>query len=58
MSAHVAHGHAFCLGALDQPTDDAVVEDNFQSILPAEFVGKFMRPGFEHLRLELVSLYH
>ena len=58
MSTHVAHRHAFCLGALDQPTDRTVVEDNFQSMLPAEFVSKFTRTGFEHLRLELVSLYH
>src|SRR5262245_38584320 len=58
MRAQITHGHALGLCALDQATGRALVENNFQSMFLAEFVGEVARSGFEHLRLELVSLSH
>src|SRR5439155_13398701 len=58
MRTQVAHGHSFGLRALDQATNRALVENNFQSMFLTEFVGEFTHSGFEHLGLELVALGH
>src|SRR6266540_3097257 len=58
MSAEIAHCHPLSLRALDQTPHRRLIEDNFQSVLAAEFLGKLTRTGFEHLRLQLLSLGH
>ena len=56
MSAQIAHGHALRLRALDQAPNCRFTENKFQSVLIAEVLGKLTRTGFEHLRLQFVSL--
>src|SRR6266542_1567232 len=56
MSAQIAHGHPLRLRALDQAPNCSLIENKFQSVLIAEFLGELTGTGFEHLRRELVSL--
>src|ERR1043166_8039162 len=58
MSAKITHGHSFGLRALDQPLNRGVIENKFQSMLAAEFLGKLTRTSFEHLCFKFVSFGH